>query len=176
MRTKIDQAADLMRLIGMIMNKITTLEKLPRDFGTGDKLFPSEIHTIEAIGQQPGINMTDLASVLGISKPAVAQIVGKVVKKKLVERYNGSHNRKEVRARLTEKGESAFRRHQEFHARMNAVFLDRLRRLKSREFDVLSELARDMASYFDQVLEEREPEVSLGQAPLKNSGQGRPRQ
>ncbi len=172
MKTKIDQAADLMGLIGMIMNKITTLEKLPRDFGTGDKLFPSEIHTIQAIGQHPGINMTDLASVLGISKPAVAQIVGKVVKKKLVERYNGTLNRKEVRARLMESGESAFLGHQEFHARMDAVFLDRLRRLKSREFDVLSELARDMASYFGQVLEERKPEVSLGQAPSKKRGQG----
>ncbi len=171
MKTKIDQAADLMRLIGMIMNKITTLEKLPRDFGTGDKLFPSEIHTIQAIGQHPGINMTDLASMLGISKPAVAQIVGKIVKKKLVERYNGSHNRKEVRARLTESGESAFRGHQEFHARMDTVFLDRLRRLKSREFGVLSELARDMALYFDQVLEERKPEVSCDQAPLKNREQ-----
>jgi DNA-binding MarR family transcriptional regulator len=171
MKTKIDQAADLMRLIGMIMNKITTLEKLPRDFGTGDKLFPSEIHTIQAIGQHPGINMTDLASVLGISKPAVAQIVGKVVKKKLVERYNGTHNRKEVRARLTESGESAFRGHQEFHARMDTVFLDRLKRLNSREFDVLSELARDMALYFDQVLGERNPEVSLGQAPSEKRRQ-----
>ena len=158
-----------MNLLGAVMNKITALEKLPRDFGTGARLFPSEIHTIQAIGQHTGINMTDLAATLGISKPAVAQIVGKVTRKKLVERYNGTHNRKDVLARLTESGEMAFLGHQEFHALMDAVFVDRFGRLTSQEFDVVSELAKDIASYFDQVLEERKSEMSFEQVPCKNA-------
>jgi len=157
MRAKIKKTAALWDEFARMFNKFTAVEKCPRDFGTGDKLFPSEIHVVEAIGQHPGINMTDLASVLGISKPAVVQIVGKVAKKKLVERYNGANNRKEVLARLTESGEIAFRGHQEFHARMDAAFAQRLDRLTSGEFDFLSELVKDMALYFDEVLAERKP-------------------
>lgn len=157
MKTKTDRSADLINQFSIVLNKFTALEKSPRDFGTGDKLFPSEIHVVEAIGKKPGINMTDLASVLGISKPAVTQIIGKVLKKNLVERYNGKDNRKEVLLKLTKSGGIAFLGHQEFHARMDTAINNRFGRFTSREFDFLSEIFGDMASYFDQVIKERKP-------------------
>jgi len=149
--------------IGAVLNKFTTLEKMPRDFGTGgDKLFPSEIHVVQAIGENPGMNMTGLAAVLGISKPAITQIIGKVMKKELVERCRGRENQKEVLLSLTKRGQIAFREHRNYHARMDGEIIKRFQRLTSREHDFLTDLFRDMAVYFDQVIREREPKISLG--------------
>ncbi len=170
MKTRSGQLAELINLFVIALNKFTALEKMARDFGTGDKLFPSEIHVVEAIGKHPSINMTGLASVLGISKPAVTQIVGKVVKKKLVERYNGQGNLKEVLLRLTKRGQIAFHGHREFHARMDANIINRFAEVTPREYGFLSELFKDMALYFDQVISERKPEVSFDQSPSKKRG------
>ncbi len=157
----------------LVMNKFAALEKSSRDFGTGDKLFPSEIHVLEAIGKHPGINMSDLASALGISKPAVTQIIAKVTKKDLVERYNGEGNRKEVLLRLTKNGLIAFNGHREFHARMDAGMISRLGELTSREQDFLFEVFGDMALYFDQAIEERTPESSSDRPPMRKGGKAR---
>jgi len=68
-----------------IQNKIAAIEKSPRDFGSGDLLYRSEIHTLMAIGENPGANVTDLASHSGISKSAVSQMVNKLSHRNLVE-------------------------------------------------------------------------------------------
>ncbi len=170
MKTKTDRSAELINQFAVVLNKFSALEKSPRDFGTGDPLFPSEIHVIEAIGKHPGINMTDLASVLGISKPAVTQIINKVTKKKLVERFNGRDNLKEVLLRLTRSGETVFEGHREFHARMDIDIIHRFGKLTSREHDFIAELFEDMALYFDRVIKERKPEVLLDRSPQRKRG------
>lgn len=170
MKTKTDRYSELYNRFVMVMNKIAALEKSSRDFGTGDQLFPSEIHAVDAIGKNPGIKMTDLAALLGISKPAVTQIIGKVLKKNLVERYNGQGNLKEVLLRLTKTGRIAFRRHREFHARMDADIINQLEKLTSREFNFLFKLYGDMALYVDLLTKERKPEVSLNQSSDRKRG------
>ncbi|MGD0855389.1 MAG: helix-turn-helix domain-containing protein, partial [Dehalococcoidia bacterium] len=58
-----------------MMSKYGEMERKPRDYGTGDLLFPSEIHTMDVIGDNPGINITELSEKLGVSKSASSQIV-----------------------------------------------------------------------------------------------------
>lgn len=154
-------------MFSKVANKLISLEKSPWDFGTGEKLFPSEIHVVEAIGMHPGINMKDLGSVMGISKPAVTQIIGKVTKKDLVERYNSRGNLKEVLLKLTSKGQVAFRGHREFHARVDTNIIHRFKKLATSEYDFLSQLFNDMAMYFDQIIEERNPEIVRSHHPAK---------
>ena len=77
---------------GRIINKFNYIEKIPRDFGTGKLLYPSEIHLIETIGKTPGINVTELAKRHGISKAAISQKLKKLEKKDLVERYKNGEN------------------------------------------------------------------------------------
>ena len=60
------------------MNKIIRSESLPRDFGTGEPLFTSEIHTLCVIGTAPGINITDLSVRLGVTKGAISKIAKKI--------------------------------------------------------------------------------------------------
>ncbi len=107
-----------------IINKFISIEKKPRDFDTGDLLYPSEIHNIEIIGRNPGINVTNLAKTLGVTKGAVSQIVNKLERKNLVEKSRDNNNEKEVILKLQKKGEIAFKGHESFHAKFYSEIMD----------------------------------------------------
>jgi len=107
-----------------IINKFASIEKKPRDFGTGDLLYPSEIHNIEIIGRNPGINVTNLAKKLGVTKGAVSQIVNKLERKNLVGKSRDSNNEKEVILKLQKKGEIAFKGHESFHAKFYSEIMN----------------------------------------------------
>jgi DNA-binding MarR family transcriptional regulator len=53
------------------------------DFGTGIPLYRSEIHTIETVGKNPGINVTRLSERTGVTKGATSQMLTRLGKKKL---------------------------------------------------------------------------------------------
>ena len=93
---------------------VNEFEKNPRDFGTGDLLFSSEIHTIQQIGFNQNINLTDLASKLNISKSAVSKFIKKLLDKTLITKSRKSNNDKEVVFNLTSKGLIAFNSHEKF--------------------------------------------------------------
>jgi len=101
-----------------MMNQMNTMEEMPRKFGTDIQIHPSEIHTVEAISANPGCNISELAELLGISKPSVSEIIRKLEDKELVERYKLPVNKKEVRLKLTSKGTRAAQGHTDFHGEM----------------------------------------------------------
>ena len=93
-----------------------------KDFGTGIPLYRAEIHTMKTIGDTPGINVTRLAEHMGVTKGAVSQTLGKLVRKKLVRKTNPPDNAKEVILELTDLGWTGYHNHEQFHMEMfNAV-------------------------------------------------------
>jgi len=122
--TKQEAFINIGETFNRIINKFTSIEKKPRDFGTGDLLYPSEIHNIEIIGRNPGINVTNLAKKLGVTKGAVSQTVNKLERKNLVEKFRNSDNEKEVMLKLQKKGEIAFNGHEAFHAKFYSEIMD----------------------------------------------------
>jgi DNA-binding MarR family transcriptional regulator len=84
-------------------------------FGTGVLMYRREIHTIQSIGRNPGINVTNLAEYMGVTKGAVSQIIKKLIKKGLVRRTHTPGNAKEVVLELTELGWTGFHNHEKFH-------------------------------------------------------------
>jgi DNA-binding MarR family transcriptional regulator len=97
------------------------LDKKTRNYGTDVPIFVSEIHTIEAIAEHPGIHVGGLAELLGITKGSVSEIIRKLEKKALVKKETDEYNLSKLSLRLTEKGEKAHRGHMRYHA-----MLDRL--------------------------------------------------
>lgn len=93
-------------------------EKNPHDFGTGDLLFGSEIHTIQKIGYNQNINLTDLADKLNISKSAVSKFTKRLLNKDLITKTRKLNNDKEVVFNLTNKGLTAFTTHEKFEEEM----------------------------------------------------------
>jgi DNA-binding MarR family transcriptional regulator len=115
--------AKIMEQFVRVVNKFNRFEKAPMDFGVEEMLFPSEIHTIEAIGKNKWINVTQLSETLGITKGAVSQMVNKLVQKQLVKRVKNPRSEKEIFLELTPKGYAAFEGHEKFHREMYLDFL-----------------------------------------------------
>ena len=97
-----------------INNKLSEMSAIPRDFGAGDLLYSTEIHTIVAIDKNPGINLTELSSILGVSKSAGSKFVKKLLVKDYITKSKAVDNQKEVLFNLTKKGKIASKGHDEF--------------------------------------------------------------
>lgn len=93
------------------------------DFGTGHRLYPAEIHTVEAIGDVPEITVTRLAERMGVSKPTISERVNKLSKKGLVRKGTKAGDAKAVPLLLTESGKVAYKGHADRHQRMFDLFI-----------------------------------------------------
>jgi DNA-binding MarR family transcriptional regulator len=100
------------------MSRVSSMHESPWDFGTGVPLYRTEIHTVQAIGEHPGVNITELAQLMGVTKGAVSQTVGKLVDKSLVRKMHADDNAKEILLLLTERGNTGFHNHQKLHMAM----------------------------------------------------------
>lgn len=100
-------------LFTRILHIYSVIDRKPRDFGSGDRLYVSEIHAIHAIGSNPEINMTQLAELLGVTRGAISQIVKRLVYKRYIARYKVRNN-KEVNLRLSDKGYLIFQQYEKF--------------------------------------------------------------
>lgn len=80
-RTKSSLEALANSTLSRLINKIVWGRKYPRDYGTGEPLFATEIEVVNQVALQDGITMTQLAEQLGVSKPAVSQVVNKLERK-----------------------------------------------------------------------------------------------
>ncbi len=96
---------EIMDLFIRIVNKYNGLEKVPVMHSPGLGLFHSERHMLDRVGDNPRMNMTELARASGVTKGAVSQIVKKLETKGVLRRYKKAANDKEVFIALTEIGE-----------------------------------------------------------------------
>ena len=109
---------ELVSLFLSILHTFSIIEKKPWDLGTGSKIFLTEIQTVSMIGENPNVNMTQLADIMGVTRGAISQTVRKLVTKKLVVRTNARNN-KEVNLALTSFGQMVSDTYQ---TRMKEVF------------------------------------------------------
>lgn len=111
-----------------IFNKIlhiySIIDKKPKEFGTGDLLYVSEIHAIHVIGINPEINMTQLAEMSGVTKGAISQTIKRLVAKRYIAKYK-TRNNKEVNLRLSDKGYIIFQGYNSFNMEM-LLFAEKL--------------------------------------------------
>lgn len=94
---------EMVRLFQSILHVYTLFEKQPINFGTGSKVYVTEIQTVSVIGENPNANMTQLAEIMGVTRGAISQTVRKLITKKLVVRIH-SRNQKEINLALTDFG------------------------------------------------------------------------
>lgn len=121
------------RNLGRMIMQLRRLERHPQTFGSAGSLTPSEIHTIEAIGYEGSILMSELAARLEVTKGAVSQLIVRLEAKQLATRTPYPHDSRGVLIALTEKGREAYRAHEEIHLR----FYEQLRsQLSQREIEI----------------------------------------
>lgn len=133
------ELVSIIDLFNRILHLYSVIDKKPKDFGTGDLLYVSEIHAVYLIGSNPEINMTRLAELAGVTRGAVSQMVKRLVSKRYVAKFKVFNN-KEVNLRLTDKGYIIFQHYQNF-AKERFVFAEEIYRTASRaDIDLVKRL------------------------------------
>lgn len=137
-----------------VMNKMNKLEKKPRHYGTDHLLYGSEIHTIEAIGHNPGISITELADLQGVTKGAVSQLIQKLEKKNLIVRMKAANSEKQVFLKLSNKGSIAFKAHDDFHAKVFPGLAEALKKTDSKTLDNMEIILESIERFCDKAINE----------------------
>ncbi len=129
-----------------IVDRFNKQHKKGHDFGSGDLLFPSEIHTIQAIGDHEDINITDLAVTLKVTKPTISERVKKLERLDLIKRQEAVDNRKTVILHLTARGWTAHKGHAGHHKEMFAHFQ---KQFGSNSTDQIRKCQQAFAAFLD---------------------------
>jgi DNA-binding MarR family transcriptional regulator len=106
---------EIIDLFIKMVNKYNALEKIPSKHGTRHNLYHSERHMLDMIGDNTGMNVTEFAAAVEVTKGAISQLVTKLEKKGVVRRYKKSTNDKEVFLELTKSGQEVYQQHKEIN-------------------------------------------------------------
>ena len=115
-------SSKLMRII----NKQGRIEEIPVRLDEGIEVTPTESHTIQAIGENNSINITDLGAYFGVTKSAASQTVARLEKKGYVRKTASEYSGKELQLQLTPLGWRAFEAHERCHGRHMTDIASRL--------------------------------------------------
>lgn len=85
------------------------LETQAVDSAAPHRLSSSKVQVLRLLAQRSGQTSSQIARFLGVSKPAVSQIVDSMVRGRLVARKTAKADRREIHLRLTEKGKALFK-------------------------------------------------------------------
>jgi DNA-binding MarR family transcriptional regulator len=136
-------------LIGII-EKYNAIEKSPRVYGKEMTVFPSQIRVIVTIGHETGINVTELAKRLEITKPSASEAVGKLVKQGLVRKTRDAGNDKEVVLSITERCRGVLAEVDRRHERMFKDFTAILGEFGSADCGVMIRVLRRIEHYLNE--------------------------
>jgi len=109
-------------LVLAIVDMINTGHKGGVDYGTGDRLSPVEAHTIQAVGDNQGLNLTALARAMNVTKATMSERVKKLTRQGLLRKSMALDNRKEILITLSERGRLVQKGHEEEHRKMFKLF------------------------------------------------------
>jgi len=155
MTTKEETVVHISGRLKRIIRKHMRIEKLPVRIGESCVLRPGEVHFVQAIGRNSGVNIYELGRVMGVTRSASSQMVGKLVKKGYAEKRTTVENKKEARVFLTPAGEEAFHIHEEFHERHFEELLHRLDEFSDTQIAT----AAAVLSVFEGIMNERMEEL-----------------
>ena len=88
-------------------------DSFPHRYGS-EVLYQAESHTIQLIGRNPGITVTDLSQIMKKTPSACSQMIRKLINKNWVTQNKNSQNNRENHLFLTEHGWIIFENHEKF--------------------------------------------------------------
>ena len=101
-----------------LFNEILDLEERALITPEYKDISVNDMHIIDAVGIQQQKNMSTVARTLGVTVGTLTIAVNNLVKKGYIQRMRNQEDRRVVLISLTEKGEKAYRHHQNFHEKM----------------------------------------------------------
>ena len=113
----------------------------------------NDMHIIEAVGLGDGNNMSTIAQKLKVTPGSLTTSMNQLVQKNYVIRTRSHKDRRVVNISLTEKGESAYYHHKEFHEQMTRAALASL---SEEEIRVLVRSLSSLTKFFKSYAKEPE--------------------
>jgi DNA-binding MarR family transcriptional regulator len=157
MNDKFEITRKMMMQFIRINKKFQKFEKNPIEFGVGQKLYPSEIHILDAVGNNIGNNVTVLSQKFGITKGAVSQVVNKLHEKNLIKKEKILGNAKEVQLSLTNEGRNAFKIQDDLHKTFENEFFNYFKNLEQDKVDSFCEIMDKIDHFMDKFLNDQKP-------------------
>ncbi len=135
-----------------ITKKFNELEKMSIDIGKDEKLYPSELHVLDAIGNNYANSVTELSKKFEITKGAVSQVVNKLFEKGFLKKDRKKGYGKEIILFPTEKGWKAFKIQNDLHRKMEDEFFRYLETADSEKIDSFIEIMGKIEEFIDTFL------------------------
>lgn len=147
-RTK--ASTEIMEIFIRIVSKYNALEKIPAKICSKHNLYHSERHMIDKIGDYPGMNVTDFARAMGVTKGAVSQAVKKLESKGVIRRYKSGTNEKEVLLELTGGGRDIYLEHKKTNKETIRPLLKELKKYPDDKVRFLIAMFKWIDGFLDQ--------------------------
>lgn len=138
---ELDEAIDLLITYGGLA------QKKPHDYGCGIMLYMGDIHMIEAIGNHPNYNLTQLAEFCGLTKGTVSKRLSKIEKAGFISRFQDKNNSKEYYFYLTDLGKQAYQGHYKFHEERSVKTHDKYQQYNVEEKKLLLDFVKLYSDY-----------------------------
>jgi DNA-binding MarR family transcriptional regulator len=148
------EAFQLLNTLTAIHDKFNQIEKNPRVYGDGIKVFPSQIGAIVIIGHNAGINITELAQHLEITKASASELVTKLVENGLVRKTRDTGNSKEVLLIITDKCRVVLEDIDRRHSQIFKDFQSIMSEFPETNYESLIHILRRIEFYLDKFAKE----------------------
>ncbi len=128
-----------------LFNDIYEIEEKAIITGEFKNITNNDMHIIEAVGIGQKKNMSSIAKAMSVTMGTLTISMNSLVKKGYVKRRRSERDRRVVLISLTEKGERAYRHHEEFHDQMIKSVIKNLNEEKQ---EVLIEALGQLREFF----------------------------
>jgi DNA-binding MarR family transcriptional regulator len=130
------------------------LEARAVEMAVREPLSSSKIRILGLLGHRGGHRASDVAKFLGVTKPAVTQIIDTMIRSRLVRRKPGEQDYREVFLELTDRGKRVFRTLRSRQRHLIRVALTRAQRREAQPWiGALREMTQALAQADDTVTE-----------------------
>jgi len=146
---------EIAQTMDRIIHKYIRNEDIKRSYGTESLLTRKEIHTIEYIGENPGINLKSLSEIQGVTKGAASQMVSRLVEKGYVQRKESLSSGAEISLYLTDKGKAAFKGHLEYHYQIGKAWRELLDNMSENAIDEMRKFLHSFEIMLDKEYESK---------------------
>jgi len=143
---------ELVELFIRVVERYNALEKIPVTAGSRHKVYHSERHMIDRVGDQPGMNLTEFARSIGVTKGAVSQVVSKLETKGLVRRIRAEADAKTVYLELTPAGRDLYEKRKQVNEETLRPLYEELKNHPEEHVEFLVHMFRWFEGFLDQSL------------------------
>jgi len=144
-----ETSSEIMELFIRLVNSYNSMEKIPAKHGAEHGLYHSERHLLDKIGDNPDMNISELAHLVGVTKGAISQVVRKLEIKGVVRRHKKGSNDKEVFVELTKAGKVIHEKHKAINQETVNAICKQLERYSDGNVESLVSMFRWFNTFLD---------------------------